>query len=340
MRLVVLGAGGAHKTERSIADAARSLGHACRLVNVVSWSRYAGALAGRMIRYLADAFEPDFVLVTRHAIVAGEPVLRGILQGRNSAFWYFDPLPRPEVLALGRLVGRMYLTYLKQIESYQAAGIPFVGFLPQGVDPRRDRPADQAPSGYRCDASFVGSGQYPHRYPVLRAVAAVCRLQVRGPGWAGAPRDLPVAGGKVHGRRLRQVIRGAAISLGASAYPEQDSDWASASNRMWKIMGCGGFYLGPYVRDLDWLAAGGRHCAWYRSTADAVEQVHHYLGHPDERQRVATAGREHALRWHTYAHRLDLLLAGRQYEPRPLPSDDAVIPELENPHTGHPLDCR
>jgi spore maturation protein CgeB len=316
MRLVVLGAGGAHKTEAAIVRAARSLGHACRLVNVVGWSRYVGALAGRMIRYRADAFDPDFVLVTRHAMLAGEPALRAIIRGREAAFWYFDLQPTPQVIALGRLVGRMYTTYLGRVEQYRAAGIPHVGFLPQGVDPALDRPEVRAPDDYRCDASFVGSGQYPHRYPVLRAVAAVCRLQLRGPGWGRAPHDLPVAGGPVHGRQLRQVICGAAISLGANAQPAQDEERASASNRMWKIMGCGGFYLGPYVRDIEWFAVAGRDCAWYRSAADAAEQVRHYLANSDERRRIAEAGREHALRHHTYAQRVELLLAGREYEMR------------------------
>ena len=318
--------------------ATRSLGHACRLVDVVGWSRYTGPLAGSVIRYLADAFEPDFVLLTRHAILAGEPALRAILGARDGAFWYFDPQPTPQVLALGRLVGRICITYLAQLDAYRAAGIDRVQFLPQGMDPERDRPATSAPDGYRCDASFVGSGQYAHRYAVLRAVAAVCRLQLRGPGWERAPNDLPVAGGPVHGRRLRQVIRGAAVSLGASAHPEQDADRASASNRMWKILGCGGFYLGAYVPDIECFAVGGRHCAWYRSPADAAEQARHYLARPDERRRIAEAGRAHALSLHTYARRVELLLSGRAYEVRHAPSDERVVPELEHPDAAQPLD--
>jgi hypothetical protein len=340
MRIVVLGAGGAHKTEASIVRAARALGHACRLVNVVGWSRHTGRLAGRAIRYWSDAFEPDFVLLTRHAILAGEPALRAILRSREGAFWYFDPQPRPEVLALGRLVGRMYITYLAQVEDYRAAGIQQVRFLPQGVDPARDFPATTAPSGFLCDASFVGSGQYSHRYPVMRAVASVCRLQVRGPGWEHAPGDLPVAGRPVHGRRLRQVIRGATVSLGASAHPEQDADRASASNRMWKVMGCGGFYLGPYVRGIESFAVGRLHCAWYHSATDAAEQVRYYLASADERRRIAEAGRAHALRHHTYARRVELLLAGREYDVPPAPSDDPVVPELEQPDASQPLDRR
>jgi spore maturation protein CgeB len=338
MRVAVLGAGGVHKTEASIVRAARALGHACRLVDVVGWSRYGGPLSSRAIRYLTDAFEPDFVLLTRHAILAGESALRAVLRGRDRAFWYFDLPPTERVVALGRLAERMYVTSFSQVAVLRAAGIPWAGFLPQGVDPEQDAPATTARPGDRCDASFVGSGQYPHRWAVLRAVAAAGRLQIRGPSWERAPRDLPVAGGPVRGRRLAQVIRGAAISLGANAHAAQDAARASASNRMWKVLGCGGFYLGPWVEDIEQLAAGGRHCAWYRSPGDAADQVRHYLASPDDRHRIAEAGRAHALAHHTYARRLELLLGGREYDLGTSPSDQRVIAELERPDARQALD--
>jgi hypothetical protein len=313
MRIVVLGAGGARKTEASIVRAARTLGHTCRLVSAVRWRRLAGSFGHRIAAYRVESFEPDFLILTRHAIEVGEPTLRRVLRDRPSVFWYFDPQPKEKVVQLGRLVGSMYITYLAQVGWYQAAGIPDVRFLPQGVDPERDAPAESFPHQYGCETSFVGSGQYPYRYTVLRAIAGVSRLQIRGPGWDKAPADLPVAGGPVYGKRLAQVIRGAAISLGASAHAEQDLDRASASNRMWKILGCGGFYLGPYVRGIDHFAQDGVHCAWYGDADHAVELTRQYLEDPDLRQRIAHAGRSHALAHHTYAQRLELLLRGEGY---------------------------
>lgn len=338
MRVAVLGAGGAHKTEASIVRAARALGHGCRLVNVVGCSRWAGPLLGRAVRYLTESFEPEFVVLTRHAILAGEPVLRSVLRGRERAFWYFDLQPKERVVALGRLAERMYVTSFSQVDTFRAAGVPEVKFLPQAVDPDRDVPAPSTRPGDVCDASFVGSGQYPHRHTVLRAVAAVSRLQIRGPGWDQAPRDLPVAGGPVHGRRLAEVIRGAAVSLGANAFPEQDTARASASNRMWKVLGRGGFFLGPQGEDMERFAVGGLHCAWYHSPADAAEQVRHWLARPEERRRIAEAGRAHALADHTYARRLELLLAGREYELDRPGSDERVVAEFEHPNSGQPLD--
>jgi spore maturation protein CgeB len=163
----------------------------------------------------------------------------------------------------------------------------------------------------------VGSGGSTYRYELLRKVAAESRLQIRGPGWENAPADLPVRGGPVHGKRLAQVIRGAAISLGASSYPGQDTERYSASNRMWKILGSGGFYLGRHVEGIDTFAADGEHCAWYQGPDHACELIRHYLAAPEERQRIAAAGRAHALAHHTYAHRVALLLQGQDY---PLPT--------------------
>ena len=313
MRIVVLGAGGSRKTEASIVRAARSSGHACRLVDTVALSRWGGRLGRRVAEYLVDSFEPEFLLLTRHAIELGDSIIRRIVHQRRAVFWYFDPKAKEKVLRLGRLVGRMYVTYLRQVEQYRISGIPDVGFMPQGVDPFRDVPASSVPREFECETSFVGSGQYPYRFGFLRSAAAVSRLQIRGPGWSDAPPDLPVAGGPVYGTALAQVIGGAAISLGASGHPEQDADRASASNRMWKILGCGGFYLGSYIADIDTFAQDGVHCAWYHDSAHAVELIRHYLKVPEERNRIARAGREHALAHHTYRHRLELVLAGKPY---------------------------
>jgi Glycosyl transferases group 1 len=317
MRIVVLGAGGDRKTEASIVRAARSLGHACRLVNVVGWSRYTGRWSGRMAGYLAETFEPDLLIFTRHAIELGETTIKRLLRGRPGVFWYFDLELREPVLQLGRLVEKMYVTVVGQIERFRAAGVGEVDFLPQGVDPGRDVPAPAAPAPYYCETSFVGSGGSSYRYDVLRAIAGVSQLQIRGPGWDGAPSDLPVVGGPVYGKRLSQVIRGAHISVGASSSPAHDIERFSASNRMWTSIGCGGFYLGRYVEGIESFAADGEHCAWYRTPGQAAELVRHYLEHPVERDRIARAGRAHALAHHTYAHRLELLLAGKSY---PLPT--------------------
>jgi hypothetical protein len=315
MRVVIAGAGGAHKTEASLARACRDLGHQCRLVDVSGLTRLFGPLARPLLRRTIERAEPEALLLTVPASSLGAPLVAALARRYPTFFWYFDLTTPPtgKALMLGRAASAMFVTCPGQVETYCAAGVPNVLYLPQAVDTFVDTPAADQPAEYRCDASFVGSGHYPHRHAVLRAVMRVCRLQIRGPGWEGAPADLPVAGGPVWGPVFAQVVRSAAISLGAHALPEQEQQRACASNRMWKVLGCGGFFLGQHVEGIDAFARDGEHCAWFRDAADAADQTRHYLDHPEDAARIAAAGRAHALAHHTYAHRIPLLLAGRGY---------------------------
>jgi hypothetical protein len=312
MRVVVLGAAGARRTEMAIVRAARMLGHPCRLVDVAGWHRRLRGLADALVVRLAQSFRPDAVIFTRQAQALEPERVAELGAGRAGGVWYFDyaPSPAPELLALARAAGRLFVTCRSQVDAYRAAGVPEVLFLPQALDPAYDRPAGRVPSRFRCDLSFVGSGQYPDRYELLRRLARVGKLQIRGPGWEGGS-DLPVAGGPVWGSEFARVVAGAAISVGAHAVAGQERQMACDSNRIWKVLGCGGFYLGAWQPGSDEFARDGEHCAWYRDLDEAVALAERYLAAPEERAAIAAAGREHALRRHTYTHRLQLLLEGR-----------------------------
>src|SRR5262245_3924719 len=214
MRILILGAGGEHRTEAAIARAAVALGHTGMVLDALSWRRRLRALAPRFLRWQADRFAPDYVLCTRHASAAGDSTIEKILAGKDSSFWYFDAaLPlAPRVMTLARRTARVFATYGYQVEAFREAGVAAAFFLPQGVDPETDRPAGHSPESYRCDVSFVGSGPYPRRHQILRAIASVCRLQVRGPGWEHGAAGLPIAGNRVRGKAFAEVVRGAAIS--------------------------------------------------------------------------------------------------------------------------------
>jgi hypothetical protein len=313
-RVVVFGAGGAHRTEAAIARGVRSLGHRCLLVDVPGTSRLLGRFAGRFIQWRIDQFRADTILLTRYAAALDDRTLAAVTRQRESTLWFFDLVDRPaeRILRLGRAAGSVFVTCPSQIELYTQAGIPSVKFLPQACDPAFDTPARYAPSRYRCDVSFIGSGQYAYRHELLRAVSRTCNLQVRGPGW-DTVMDLPVAGGAIRGPGFSRVVRGALISLGANATELQWSAPACTSNRLWKVLGCGGFYLGPRVPDINRLARGGEHCVWYNSNAEAVDLVRHYMADHSGRADIAAGGLAHARSAHTYAHRLELLLGGVAY---------------------------
>jgi hypothetical protein len=313
-RLAILGAWAPHRDEDACARAARRLGHAARVFDVQHWTQRIKGLAPPLIERALERFQPDFILCTTAAWQMGEARLKRMFRNRATAMWYFDAQPHPSVIALARQCRTLYLTAPAQRDAYLAAGVPIVRFLPAAMEPERDYPATRIVAGYSCDASFVGSGPYPYRWPILAAVSRICRLQVRGPGWKDAQPPFPVAGGPVHGRRFAEVVANASVSLGASALAEQETTSPSASDRMWRVMGCGGAFIGSYVPGIERFARHGEHCLWYRSPDECVEHVRLLLGDPERRTAMAARGRAHALAHHTYDKRVDLILKGREYE--------------------------
>jgi hypothetical protein len=314
MRILIVGAGGRHRTEQSLLRATRSLGHTSRLLDA-PWHRRGGPAGLRLAAWRLARFEPDFVLCTRHAMALGDATLRPALRHRRSAFWYFDavsPFPEP-VRLLASLTGTTFATYGFQVEAFRALGVAS-HFLPQGADPATDRPAPRAPAAWHCDISFVGSGQYPRREQLLRSVAARYRVQIRGPRWDAATPDLPVAGGAVRADGFRSAVRGALVSLGINALESQSAErLGGTSNRLWRVLACGGCFLGEHVGGIERFATPGEHALWYRSAEEAIALAGRALAEPELRSRLAEAGRRHVLAHHTYAHRMPLLLAGQGY---------------------------
>ncbi|MEP6591155.1 MAG: glycosyltransferase [Gemmatimonadota bacterium] len=312
-RLAVLGAWAPHRSEDAIVRAARRLGLTAKPFDILRQHRRFGALALPFMERAVERFNPDFILCTRHAWRLGPNRLKRLFSGRASALWYFDAHEVPGVTELGRLCDAMYTTYAGQREQYRLGGVPVVRFLPQALDSDLERPAERVLPGDVCDVSFVGSGQYRYRWPLLERVAQRFALQIRGPGWEEAPMTLPVAGGAVYTTRLAEVIAGAAVSLGANSVPAQDHERASASDRMWKVMACGGAYLGPHVPGIEALAVDGVHCRWYRTTDECLAIIAELLADAPARRAMAARGHAHAVAHHSYDARLPLLLRGEEF---------------------------
>lgn len=315
MRILIVGAGGAERTEASLARAGRALGHEVEVLDALGWRRRLGAAVVPLLRWQADRFRPELVLCTRHAAAAGEAGLRHLVRGRPSAFWYFDaPVPLPErVVAVARQVDQVFATYGYQVEAFRALRLR-AEFLPQGADPEVDVPAPAAPPQWHCDIAFVGSGQFPRRHAVLQALARETTLHVRGPGWEATGPALPVRGGVVRAAEFPLAVRGARLMLGIDALEAQRKEIrGGTSNRLWRVLGCGGCFLGEYVDNVEEFARHGVHALWYRHPADAVVLALGALADDGLRARIAAAGRAHVLAHHTYAHRLARLLAGQGY---------------------------
>lgn len=74
--------------------------------------------------------------------------------------------------------------------------------------------------------------------------------------------------------------------------------------RIFEASACGALVLTDAIANgLEQLFVPGEEIVVYRGEADLLNKVRHYLDHPDERARVAQAGKARTLAEHTYAHR-------------------------------------
>ena len=103
----------------------------------------------------------------------------------------------------------------------------------------------------------------------------------------------------VYPKQYRQICASARIVLGVDL---RDDIYLYFSNRTWLTLGCGGFLLTRYIPGLEEFFHNHQHLVWFRSTAEALELIEHYLSHDEERSRIASTGYEYVHTYHTFRH--------------------------------------
>jgi len=153
-----------------------------------------------------------------------------------------------------------------------------------------------------CDVGFAGQG-YAHggRRELVGTLAQRHDVHVwchNERSWDGL--DVTWHRGLYDGN-FGQIVADAKVIIGTNYRNDLDGCW---SNRLWEVLGAGGFFLTRRVPGLADVVTDGVHCVMFDTVADAVAKAAYYLAHPAERQRIARQGQTHAWMHHTYAHRL------------------------------------
>lgn len=75
--------------------------------------------------------------------------------------------------------------------------------------------------------------------------------------------------------------------------------------RAFDIMGCGGFLLTNYQEDMCRHFEPGVDFVFYTDYEDCLTKIQYYLGHEEERKKIARNGYEKIKKLHTFAHRVE-----------------------------------
>lgn len=159
---------------------------------------------------------------------------------------------------------------------------------------------------FRADIAFVGSwrgdyhSEWIHRPELIRWLKAIY------PGIALWPRPNQP---QIRGKELRDLYASVRVVIGDSCLAGNITRYWS--DRIPETLGRGGFLLHPHVDGLDEHYIAGEHLVtWHAGDWTALRgKIDHYLGHEEERHRIAAAGQAWVIEKHTYDHRVQEILS-------------------------------
>lgn len=316
LRVAVIGRSRRRDVERWIHRALVRAGHAATLVDDRRAFHVVGRrAAGAWVRARVRAFRPDRLILAK-AIGVPVEVLRELCAEIPSVMWYRDLRvpPDPAILERAACVDTTFLTAGGHAPLFEAAGARRALFLPDGVDPEVDRPVAPAPE-YECDVAFIGTAGDEHRVAFLARLARRFRVRTWGRGWESNAREVGWMGRPAYGDDFGRICASARIVLGLDrGFQAREQVWGYTSNRLWRVIAAGGFYLGPSAPGLREILRDGEHCALYDDEEHALALIERYLADDAERERVRAAGRAFVLAHHTIDHRVHNLLTGAPFQ--------------------------
>lgn len=176
--------------------------------------------------------------------------------------------------------------------EFSACGAARVELFLGGFYPGMFRPNPQEgiPPKFKNDVSFVGTA-IDHRVGVIGDLVRKHKIPVNvyGTLWNRKPlyyrhRSLFHPGAVEH--EYVNVICGSKISLGFVSSSNRDE----YSMRTFEIPACKGFFLAERTPKHLELFEEGKEAEFFGSPEECAEKIRYYLGHEDERSKIAEAG--------------------------------------------------
>lgn len=227
-----------------------------------------------------------------------------VVDGQPSVLWIISH-PDHVTRALCRpydLVGVASIPFLADLRAWLDADASRLIHLPQATDPDRFRPEGGGP---RHDLLFVGSSRDVRRAIIEDLGTTHHELAVYGRGWRPDlldPRHL--RGEWISNDELHRYYAAAGIVLN-DAHADMSAE-GFIPNRVYDALASGAFVISESIPGLEEAFDGN--VPTYRDGDELRAMVDHYLAAPEERRRMAEAGRELVLRHHTFDHRVGTIL--------------------------------
>ncbi len=197
------------------------------------------------------------------------------------------------------------------VEELLALGCPRVHFVANAFDPRAHRPMTLTVERKKllgAPVGFVGTFEVDRARSIQFLAAQGIEVRIYGGDWQsfrGATSNLRIEGRPIFGDEYAEVLCAFDINLCFLRRINRDRQ----TTRSIEIPACGGFMLAERTDEHLQLFQEGKEAEFFGSDEELVSKVRYYLDHPEERKRIAAAGRERCLRsGYSYHDRLRWML--------------------------------
>jgi len=307
-----------NQTGYYVYDAFRELGWAVAILDPREVAKKVGleklqTLIVQQIDHLNP--KPDLLLVLKGLEVSTEVIEYAKRQGIKTACWIYDAtLNGVPLHECKQYIEQMkhydtFYTYCDNVDELFEAGLTNVKFLAEGYDPVRN--GEQIINYYLekkfgSDILFIGSMDniHPCREDFLeRVIDEGFELKIYG-------EIKKKISPKIHSKHQKVALINEFHSYASQASKiclgGLDSDFMtkrSHSARVYRTLACGGFYLCRRTAEIEKDFTIGVHLDVFDTPDEMVEKIVYYLNHPEERKRIADAGKE-KVKEYTFEKRL------------------------------------
>jgi spore maturation protein CgeB len=177
------------------------------------------------------------------------------------------------------------------LEKYVVEGAVPV-YLPEGANPAVHRPYDE---GKVYDVSFVGQCYGNRPETIARLRDAGIRVETFGPGWPNGPLTM---------EDMVRTWSRSRINLGFGGVLGHKETFC-LKGRDFEVPMSGGLYLTEHHEELAPFYDVGREIVTYSGFDDLLEKIRWLLFNPEQAEAIRRAGRERALREHTWEMRFE-----------------------------------
>jgi len=329
--------GGSLPIARSVADAFAELGHNVNLVDCscfaeardqieksVQDTNHESYLLGRMVELLSDyvlveaeRFQPQLLVVLAQAPLTAAALQELRRNGIRTVYWFVEDYER---ITYWQAIAPFYDLFCT-IQSgefhkqLQELGVTEPCYLPLAADVTQFHPLqpEAVAEQYRSELSFIGAGYHNREVFFLGLYGEDFKIwgaewNPRHPLWKCVQNDAA----RTDSDQNLQIFNGTTFNLNlhsSSHLAGVDKQGDFVNPRVFDIAACAGFQLVDRRSLLSELFVEDEELVVYDDIKDLRSKIEYYRLHPAARKEISKAGYQRVLRDHTYAHRMEQLLA-------------------------------